>query len=89
MDAKNSEMPRTADALAGLTEALSRLGAGIAAKKNELAEKDKTLAGQLEKKDSDIVLLKESSVKVIGQIDGIIGKLDNILENNGSGNNNN
>ena len=50
MDAKNSEMPRTADALAGLTEALSRLGAGIAAKKNELAEKDKTLAGQLEKK---------------------------------------
>ena len=87
MDAKNSEMTKTADAIAALTEALA--GAAVEAKKEELAATAKQQAAEIAKKETKLALLKESSAKVIGQIDGIIGKLDNILENNGSGNDNN
>lgn len=72
-----------------LTEALAALGAAVAAKKEELAATAKQQAEEIAKKETKLALLKDSSTKVIGQIDGIIGKLDNILENNGSGNDNN
>ena len=71
------------------TEALAALGAAVAAKKEELAATAKQQAEEIAKKETKLALLKDSSTKVIGQIDGIIGKLDNILENNGSGNDNN
>lgn len=58
-------------------------------KKEELAATAKQQAEEIVKKETKLALLKDSSTKVIGQIDGIIGKLDNILENNGSGNDNN
>lgn len=58
-------------------------------KKEELAATAKQQAEEIAKKETKLALLKDSSTKVIGQIDGIIGKLDNILENNGSGNDNN
>ena len=86
MDAKNSELTKTADAIAALTEALAALGAAVAAKKEELAATAKQQAEEIAKKETKLALLKDSSTKVIGQIDGI---LDNILENNGSGNDNN
>ena len=70
-------------------EALAALGAAVAAKKEELAATAKQQAEEIAKKETKLALLKDSSTKVIGQIDGIIGKLDNILENNGSGNDNN
>lgn len=89
MDTKNSEMTKTADAIAALTEALAALGAAVAAKKEELAATAKQQAEEIAKKETKLALLKDSSTKVIGQIGGIIGKLDNILENNGSGNDNN
>ena len=89
MDAKNLEMTETADAIANLTEALARLSAAVVAKKDELTEGKKFHNAQLEKKETALLLLKESSASVIGKIDGIIGKIDNVLENNGSGNNNN
>ena len=63
--------------------------AAVEAKKEELAATAKQQAAEIAKKETKLALLKESSAKVIGQIDGIIGKLDNILENNGSGNDNN
>ena len=69
--------------------ALAALGAAVEAKKEELAATAKQQAAEIAKKETKLALLKESSAKVIGQIDGIIGKLDNILENNGSGNDNN
>lgn len=44
MDAKNSEMTKTADAIAALTEALAALGAAVEAKKGR-ARRDSETAG--------------------------------------------
>lgn len=89
MEAKNSELSKTGDALADLNEALVMLNAVIAAKKTELAAKEERCKSELKNKEQKLTLLKKSSEKIIGQIDGVVNRLDKVLENNGSSNDNN
>ena len=58
MDAKNSEMTKTADAIAALTEALAALGAAVEAKKEELAATTKQQAAEIAKKKQNLPCLK-------------------------------
>lgn len=58
MDAKNSEMTKTADAIAALTEALAALGAAVEAKKEELAATAKQQAAEIAKKKQNLPCLK-------------------------------
>lgn len=88
MDTKNLELSKTGNALADLNEALIKLNAVISAKKNELSGKDKKHQADLKEKEEKLDNLKASSEQIVGQIDGMINKLDKVLENDGTSNNN-
>lgn len=88
MDVKISDLPMTANALASLCEALDALNSALSSKKDDIAARNKFTSQQLNDNNNKIVFLKETSAKIIGQIDSIIENLDNVLEKNGSSNNN-
>lgn len=89
MEAKKNELAETQDALAELSEALVALGASVSAKKNELRAQKKQDSLLLKDKENRLEILKTSSVNVLHGIDRIITQLDKVLENNGTGHNNN
>lgn len=78
----NKELAELSVAIAGLNTALS-------AKKNELMGKGKTEELNNKEQRAKIELLQESSQNVVNNIDSVINKLNTILENNGTSNNNN
>lgn len=89
MTDKNIELEQTKRALAELSEALAEVSAAVTAKKNELKAADKQKQSLLKDREEKLNVLKQSSKKVIGDINGIIGKLDKVLENNGTSNDHN
>lgn len=89
MTEKKFELPQTNDALAELSDTLVNLNNVLAAKKNELKNVEKQNDALLKSREKQLVLLKEASENVLGNIDEMIVKLDKVLENNGTGNDNN
>lgn len=89
METKNQNLTRTQDALAGLSEALLKLNAAADAKKELLKKQNKQTAETIEDREKRLEILKASSEKISAQIDHIIENLDKVLENDGTGNNNN
>lgn len=89
MTEKKFELPQTNDALAELSDTLVNLNNVLAAKKNELKNIEKQNDALLKSREKQLALLKEASENVLGNIDKMIVKLDKVLENNGTGNDNN
>lgn len=89
MTEKKFELPQTNDALAELSDTLVNLNNVLAAKKNELKNAEKQNDALLKSRERQLALLKEASENVLGNIDEMIVKLDKVLENNGTGNDNN
>lgn len=88
-DIKKIEFAETNNALAELSEMLLLLGNAIDEKKAALAAEEKKLQTEAADSEKRLKILKDSSQNVINNIDSIINKLDKVLENDGSGNNNN
>lgn len=88
-DIKKIEFAETNNALAELSEMLLLLGNAIDEKKEALAAEEKKLQSAAADNEKRLKILKDSSQNVINNIDLIINKLDKVLENDGSGNNNN
>lgn len=88
MTEKKFELPQTNDALAELSDTLVNLNNVLAAK-NELKNAEKQNDALLKSRERQLALLKEASENVLGNIDEMIVKLDKVLENNGTGNDNN
>lgn len=58
MDAKNSEMTKTADAIAALTEALAALGAAVEAKRKSSPRQQNSRQRKSQKKKQNLPCLK-------------------------------
>lgn len=89
MSDKNFDLPQINQALADLSEVIIELNNAVAAKKAEIKNSVKATENQLKEKDAKLNILRESSQNVLDNIGTIITKLDKVLENNGSSNNNN
>lgn len=87
-DTKNSELPQTDSALADLSAALLHLNELASAKKQQLDQEKKKTQAKLSSQEKSFGLLKESCSGIVANIDNIIEKLDRVLENNGTSNNN-
>ena len=89
MSDKNFDLPQINQALADLSEVIIELNNAVASKKAEIKNSAKATENQLKEKDAKLNILRESSQNVLDNIGTIITKLDKVLENNGSSNNNN
>jgi len=89
MDAKKIDLARTNEALSALSEALTNLSTAAAAKKNDLKNAEKQQSALLKDRENRLEILTSSSENILHNIDEIIKKLDKVLDDNGSGNDNN
>jgi len=89
MTEKNADFTQTSAAIAELSEALAQLDSVVCGKKNELQRKEKKYQAEIKDSETKLNLLKASSQKIINNINQVMLKLDNVLENDGSGNNHN
>ncbi len=88
-DTKKIEFSETNNALAELSEVLLQLNSVLDEKKDSLFADKQKIKNEAEESEKRLLSLKNSSQNVISNIDAIINKLDKVLENNGSSNNNN
>lgn len=88
-DTQKFDFAMTNKELAELSVAIAGLNTALSAKKNELMGKGKTEELNNKEQRAKIELLQESSQNVVNNIDSVINKLNTILENNGTSNNNN
>ena len=89
MNEKNTDLPQTNAALAGLSAALQNLSTAMSSKKAELAQREKQHTKELADSESKLEILKASSQKIINNIDAVMTRLDKVLENDGASNSNN
>ena len=88
-DTKNSDFPQTDDAMAELNSALMHLGEVVESKKQEINVRTKDLQNEVSQEKQKLDFLTESCNSIVANIDGIINRLDKVLEDNGTSNNNN
>ena len=89
MNGIKSELIQTNDALAELSEVLIALNDALNIKKTEISKNKKDGENLLRSTNEKFEILKESSTGVLNNINGIINKLDKVLENDGNSYNNN
>lgn len=87
-DTKKIELNQTNNALAELSEVLLKLSDIIDDKKDKLAADRKKLEQEVAENSKRKDILTETSKNIINNIDSVISKLDKILENDGTSNNN-
>lgn len=88
-DAKKIEFSQTNNALAELSDVLVKLNGILDEKKDKLALSQKKIETERKDNSKRLEILKSSSENIIRNIDAVIMKLDKVLENDGTGNNNN
>lgn len=88
-EAKKIELTQTENALAELSNVLVRLSDVLDEKKNAWNAEKKALTNQAKEDSENLALLKTASQNIIQNIDNVISKLDKVLENDGSSNDNN
>lgn len=88
-DTKKIEFTQTGNALAELSEVLVKLNGIIDEKKDQLSSAKKKQESELSDNSKRLEILKNSSQNIIKNIDAVIMKLDKVLENDGTSNNNN
>lgn len=88
-EAKKIELTQTQNALAELSDVLVKLSDVLDEKKNAWNAEKKALANQAKEDSENLELLKTASQNIIHNIDNVISKLDKVLENDGTSNDNN
>lgn len=88
-DTKNFEFKQTNDALAELSELLVKLNESATEKKKQLVAQDTTQKAERFEIEQRLELLRASSQNIINNVDNVITKLDKVLVNDGTSNNNN
>lgn len=88
-DTKKIELSQTGNALAELSDVLIKLNTILDEKKDQLDTAKKKQEAELGDNNKRLQILKSSSQNIIKNIDAVIVKLDKVLENDGSSNNNN
>lgn len=88
-EAKKIELTQTENALAELSNVLVKLSDVLDDKKIAWNTEKKALASQAKEDSENLELLKTASQNIIQNIDNVISKLDKVLENDGTSNNNN
>lgn len=83
------DFTQTNDALAELSASLQNLENLLAVKSETAAKENKKQAQALKESEIKLSLLRETSEGVLGKMDSLINKLDNVLENNGTSHDNN
>ena len=86
---KKNDFQQTEEALADLTAALLHLSETAELKKQQWCTKEKNMQQEIKNKSDTINLLTESCTDIITNIDGIIARMDKVLENNGTSYSNN
>ncbi len=89
MENKNFNLPLTNQALAEFSATAARLEAALKAKQAELRTERENSRAEHAQKAQSLGNLQETAAAVLQNMDGIISQIDNVLENNGSSNNNN
>ena len=89
MEAKKNEFAQTNSALSELSEALAKLNVAVSTKRNELKVSAQAQEELLKDRESRLKILQTSSQNILHNIDNIIGKLDKVLEEDVTSNNNN
>lgn len=87
-DTKKIEFNQTGNALAELSEVLVKLNSIIDEKKDQISSAKKKQESELNDNSKRLEILKTSSQNIINNIDAVITKLDKVLENDGTSNNN-
>lgn len=88
-DTKKIELSQTGNALAELSDVLIKLNTILDEKKDQLDTAKKKQEAELGDDNKRLQILKSSSQNIIKNIDAVIVKLDKVLENDGTSNNNN
>lgn len=88
-DTKKIELSQTGNALAELSDVLIKLNTILDEKKDQLDTAKKKQEAELGDNNKRLQILKNSSQNIIKNIDAVIVKLDKVLENDGTSNNNN
>lgn len=83
------DFAQTNQALGSLSEIVVRVETALKTKQNALLEEQKEQKTLLNLRNKQLEELKMASSNVVQNIDSIINSLDSVLEDNGSGNNNN
>lgn len=87
-DTKKIEFNQTSNALAELSDVLVRLNDVIDEKKGQISSTQKKQESEMADNSVSLEILKSSSQSIIKNIDAVIMKLDKVLENDGTSNNN-
>lgn len=88
-DTKKIELSQTGNALAELSDVLVKLNTILDEKKDRLGNAKRKSEAELSDNNKRLEMLKSSSQNIIKNIDAVIVKLDKVLENDGTSNNNN
>ena len=89
MENKKIELPQTIQALAELSATTAALTAALKTKQAELRIRLAADNLALAQKEQSLADLQKQAAATLQGIDGIISQRDNVLENNGTGNDNN
>ena len=89
MTEKNSELPLTNSALESLHQALDKLNDVLSDKSQQIAQSQKLYKKEIDEREKQLRLLKTSSQNIMNNINSVISRLDKVLENDGTSNNNN
>ncbi len=88
-EAKIIELTETSNALAELSNALSGLNSLLEEKGNSLKNERQQQKKEAKAHEAALSELKMTSENIIHNIDGVISRLDKVLENDGTDNHNN
>ena len=83
------ELTQTNQALSALSADIASLATSIKAKKELLKKQYQNCESALLAKEQSLEELQLASAEVLADLDGVISQLEKVLEDNGSGNNNN
>lgn len=89
MEAKKVDLSKTYDALAGLNNAIAALESALDAKGKDISALLAAKDSVLEQKQKELEKIKKTSAKALDSMAAIVNKINNVLEQDGTGNDNN
>ena len=89
MDEKKIDLPLTAEALVELNNLIVSIENTLDEAQKKVMQNAEANALACAQKDKEINALKESSLKALQGMESVINKLNSVLEQDGSSNNNN
>lgn len=89
MENKIFDLPLTNQALAEFSATAAKLEAALKIRQEEQRQIQENNRLEIEQKSQALAELQQSTSQVLQNMNGIISQLDNVLENNGTSNDNN